>query len=447
MSIQVRKFFNWSFLCLTFCGLLILFNVNISKNLISSNTESFDSFYVVDSRKDNFGNKRLTILLNNHFYELENNNLSVGREYRAIYAVRYFSFSDNVFENYFLSKGVKGEVQIISGIEINKNCDLFCKSASFVSKSKQNLSTKVSNFTCHDFYPVIKDLYYSETKCNDISALILGLTYGDTSSMNKETKDVIRKFGLSHVISVSGFQVVFISSFIEIGLRKLKIKSNYRIAISCILLFWLGVYAGFQPPIIRALFSILIFYFATFFGRRCSRTRALIYSAFLMLILNPFYLFNISFQLSFLATFALIKTQYSNIYLNYILASVNAFLYTLPLIIGISGEISPIGVIVNILILNTLPLITYFCILGLVPILGDFFLVLVNIILLLFLNLLFENSYLFDTVKIDTFDKYEIIWYYLILFIFNSITKFLLNKNESFNNKNVNIFNPLSDLR
>jgi ComEC/Rec2-related protein len=414
----IRHVFNRSFWGLFCVGLLILWNINLSIYNTTLKTSAPKSFHVIDERRSQY-TTYFTVWDGEGLWEIDNPNLKVGSEYRGVFTSKqYFISSENSFEKYLRSQGIQGELKSEKTLEVNQKCDWLCSVFTIIKKNQNYAYLTATKFTCHEGYAMIKQLYYSEVSCADVASLITGLTYGDVSGMSKDTKEVMRKFGLTHLVAVSGFQVVLLSSILEMFFLSLKIKFRSRLFLILVSLFGMAIFTGLQAPIIRAFLSAMILLIARFTGRRCSQLRALIFSGGLMLIINPLYIFSISFQLSFAATFALLRTNFSTKFANIIWAPINAFLYTLPIIISFTSSVSPTGIITNILVAPFVSVVTYFSLIGFIPWVGDLFLIIVNIIIVLFLNLLNELSKYVELVEFGKMNIIEMGLYYIVLFTF-----------------------------
>ena len=104
----------------------------------------------------------------------------------------------------------------------------------------------------------------------------------------------------------------------------------------------------------------------TLSGREAPVLFALFTSAIIMLIYEPLWLFSISFQLSFLASFAVmefapvVESRFKwlpDLIKQDLVVSASAFLFTLPIIFENFHRVSITGIIVNALVLWTTPLI------------------------------------------------------------------------------------------
>jgi competence protein ComEC len=126
---------------------------------------------------------------------------------------------------------------------------------------------------------------------------------------------------------------------------------------------------GGTPSVLRASCMALLVLIARFTGRTYDVGRALIISGFIMVFINPYLLvFDTSFQLSFLSTIALIWiSPIVERYLEWIphrfglrevtCATLSTQLFVLPLILLKIGQVSLVGLPVNLLVLGVIPLL------------------------------------------------------------------------------------------
>lgn len=138
------------------------------------------------------------------------------------------------------------------------------------------------------------------------SALAGGILLGVKQSLGKNIEKVFVDTGLIHIVVLSGFNVVIIVKFFEYILGFfLSRKYIFWPTVIAIILFVLLV--GAQPPVLRASIMGIIGLLAFQKGSRYDIVRALIFAGLIMVAINPrILLWDVSFQLSFLATLGLI---------------------------------------------------------------------------------------------------------------------------------------------
>ncbi|GHT44237.1 hypothetical protein FACS189438_2630 [Bacteroidia bacterium] len=135
-------------------------------------------------------------------------------------------------------------------------------------------------------------------------SVLATITVGYRKEMPRETRRQFSVAGVAHILSVSGFHVAIVCNFISFALsflRQNRAGKWVHYALTLLLLWAFTAITGFAPSSIRAAL-MLSFYLS---GRQLSRItdkyNTLFASAFCMLAYNPFYLFDIGFQLSYAA--------------------------------------------------------------------------------------------------------------------------------------------------
>lgn len=133
--------------------------------------------------------------------------------------------------------------------------------------------------------------------------LMVGMLFGDCSFISEDTYEAFQKNGVAHILSVSGIHVGIVYLCISRLLGSRKTRIFYLLA-ALMLLFYAAL-SEFSPSVVRAVVMIFIHMFSKVSYRRYDFISCTAASALTMLIVNPFYLFNAGFQLSFMAVFCL----------------------------------------------------------------------------------------------------------------------------------------------
>lgn len=133
------------------------------------------------------------------------------------------------------------------------------------------------------------------------------MLFGDKSSLEQEISQSFSNAGAMHVLAVSGLHVgiiLMILVFLFGRLRFLSRSQVYLISITCIWLY--ALITGFSPSVVRASLMFSIFFGAQLTSRKSDSLNALFVSAFVILVLYPSSLFDIGFQLSYLAVLGIL---------------------------------------------------------------------------------------------------------------------------------------------
>ncbi len=133
--------------------------------------------------------------------------------------------------------------------------------------------------------------------------LMVGMLFGDRSFIGDDTYEVFQKNGIAHILSVSGIHVGIVYLFISRLFGNRKTRTFYVFV--ALILFSYAALSEFSPSVVRAVVMIYIHMFSKVSYRRYDFISCTATSALGMLLLNPFYLFNTGFQLSFMAVFCL----------------------------------------------------------------------------------------------------------------------------------------------
>ena len=182
---------------------------------------------------------------------------------------------------------------------------------------------------------------------------------GKSSYIDIESYNNYKINGVTHLFALSGLHVSLFSSIVLYILNKLKLNEKVTFTITSIFLITFSFIASFTPSILRAtIFFILssvnkIYYFFI-------KPKNLLYLTFAILIfINPFYIFDTGFILSFTITYFILlmneKITIEGNIKSILIVSMLSFLSSLPIIINLSYEINIIGFINNIFFI---PLVT-----------------------------------------------------------------------------------------
>ncbi len=202
------------------------------------------------------------------------------------------------------------------------------------------------------------------------ASLLGGLVVGAKQSLGKELLDDFRTVGVIHIVVLSGYNITIIALFIEWILSRL--KKHLRLIVAAIVMTLFALMVGGSATVIRATVMALLVLLARGTGRIYQVTRALLLAGFLMLLHNPKILvFDVSFQLSFLATVGLIyvspliepKVRFVTERFHMreiVVATLATQVFVLPFLLYKTGVLSVVSLPANLLILSAIPLTMLF---------------------------------------------------------------------------------------
>ncbi len=135
--------------------------------------------------------------------------------------------------------------------------------------------------------------------------IAVAMTLGDKSAINRETKELFSMVGASHVLALSGLHLMIIYGVISLltGRRRQRIASQVFI----VLAIWaFALLTGLSPSVVRSASMITLYALLSLGYREKMSVNTLAFVAIVMLIINPYALYDMGFQLSFLAVLAIV---------------------------------------------------------------------------------------------------------------------------------------------
>ena len=150
----------------------------------------------------------------------------------------------------------------------------------------------------------IKSYIYNETfeKFPGIEGKVaLSIAFGDKKILDEDLYEFFQESGTAHALAVSGLHFGILFMFINFILNRLKLREKYKAFISLFIIWCFAILVGFTPSVIRASSMITLFAISNIMNRRYDLFSSLGFICLLSVLINPFIIFNVGFQLSFLA--------------------------------------------------------------------------------------------------------------------------------------------------
>lgn len=139
--------------------------------------------------------------------------------------------------------------------------------------------------------------YLSEEESGIMDAMILG----DKSELDTEIKEQYQNAGISHILALSGLHIAAVGLAISKLLRKIGISKTYSSIISGVIISAYACLTGLSISTQRALIMFILASIATLCGRTYDLITAAAISSIIILFINPYYIYDSGFLLSFLA--------------------------------------------------------------------------------------------------------------------------------------------------
>lgn len=141
----------------------------------------------------------------------------------------------------------------------------------------------------------IYEKLFSKEEMGIVAAMILG----EKSGLSDEIKTLYQDNGISHILAISGLHISFFGRNLYRRFRKCRISFFSSALFSASFLLFYGCIAGFSHSAFRAIMMLLMTFLADVIGRSYDLVSAVYFSALLILIREPFCLFDAGSLLSF----------------------------------------------------------------------------------------------------------------------------------------------------
>ena len=226
--------------------------------------------------------------------------------------------------------------------------------------------------TLHDWS--VARLQYAMDE-GDARAVVLAMTTGERGEISNELRQHYAASGASHLLAVSGLHIGIAFMLVNILLLPLVLLryGNLLRSILAVALIWLYVWlCGMSPSAVRAaiMFSLLQFSLSSL--REYVSINILAGAAFIMLTFDTHLLFDISFQLSFVAVAAIVlwampiyrltatRFRVLNALIALLWVGLASTIATMPLVANTFSTISVIGIAINLAVIALANLIVLF---------------------------------------------------------------------------------------
>ncbi len=268
------------------------------------------------------------------------------------------------------------------------------------------------------------------------SNLAKSLMYGDDVYLDETFKEKCRNIGIGHMMCVSGTHVMFLTLAFE-NITNTKKKSKYFLVINFVLICYFYIVSLFK----LSLFRVLILSLLNMVLFKKNYFLKVFLCIYIMLVINPFYIFNAGVIFSFLSVISIrvfnpvissyvkVKLKITNEYIvSNLSLSISSLILILPFQIYYFGIICPISILSNIVISSVLAIlmryIFYSFILIFVPFISQILLKLV----FLLLNIFVVEVNIIDKINIFNISVPRINIWVIILYYFSLII--IMNKSR-----------------
>lgn len=193
------------------------------------------------------------------------------------------------------------------------------------------------------------------------SGLLAGMLLGVKNTLSSSLTISFRITGVSHVVAASGMNVTLIAGFLIAFFGRV-LKRRTALGVSIVGIVGYMILSGLDPSILRAGVMGILVFGSQLFGRQYTVVYSLFLTTGVLLIYDPLLITDVGFQLSVLATIGIIFLKplvpLKGFFIDDIGTTLAAQLATLPILLSTFGSYGMLSILVNALVLWTIPIIT-----------------------------------------------------------------------------------------
>lgn len=153
------------------------------------------------------------------------------------------------------------------------------------------------------------DFYFKEEENLQVAKALL---LGQKKNLDKEVSDAYATAGAMHILAVSGLHVGIIYGFFFLFVKPFRLPVSKRVLYLSLIILLIWGYAmltGMSPSVMRAATMFSLMALAQMKSRSPSIFNAIALSALILLVLDPFLIYSVGFQLSYIALLGILVIQ------------------------------------------------------------------------------------------------------------------------------------------
>ena len=229
---------------------------------------------------------------------------------------------------------------------------------SFKKKESVNFADKIKQKRLDLLFRIDNSSLQPQNK-----AILKGIILADRTEIDQEIINHFSKTGLIHILAISGSHMAIIFLMILFILNPIfSVKyRNIPIYISLAAIWGFAIFIDYGNSVVRSCIMITVYYIMIFLQRKPNLLHSLALAGMMILSIDTQQLFDVGFQLSFLAVFGIfwlykpitnhykpLKNRAIRFILNTFSLSLAAQLTTLPLILFYFHQFSIMSVFINV---------------------------------------------------------------------------------------------------
>ena len=201
-------------------------------------------------------------------------------------------------------------------------------------------------------------------KISKTSSYLQTFILGDKSYLNEEVYNTYKDNGISHLFSISGMHISLITTVLFYIIKRISYNNyiNYGIVISLLILYTLIL--GMMASILRTIIMYILFAINKLLKLNISDIQLMLLVLIIAILINPFIIYDIGFQYSYVISFSLIilkkrlskikKYSFKSLYISFV-----AFMVSFPITIYNFYQVNIISIPLNLIMIPLVSIIIF----------------------------------------------------------------------------------------
>ena len=363
-------------------------------------------------------------------YKIDGNQLSLDFDSDVI--GKYYFESLKEKENFNKTFSLGDTLSLKGTLEIPKNNTIpnTFNYKEYLKYKKINYILKIDSFKVYssnkNIFLKIKNYLYKRIYNIKYNDYLYAFILGKSSYLDEEEYENYKINGVTHLFALSGLHVSIFSLILLNIMKRLKLKEKLSFIITSLFLLFFSFVASYTPSILRAVIFFILSSINKIYYFHIKSINILYLTFIILVVINPFYIFNTGFILSFTITFfILLFNEYNSVksgLKSILIISLLSFFSSLPIIINMSYEINIISSINNIFFI---PFVTNIVFpVSIISVIFPKISYVLNI-LTTFMEYVsnISSNIVNITIYFPYFNKISIVFYYLFLILFIKLKK------------------------
>jgi len=176
-----------------------------------------------------------------------------------------------------------------------------------VTGHSNTITSRIATYRDRLLKGFVKHHFKPETQ-HIINALVLG----QRQDMDSQTVSAYADAGAAHILAISGLHIALLYGilfFLTKPLKRIKNGKTLQLLIPIVLLWFYALLTGFSASVVRSVTMLSFLNLGLFLNRSANSYQGILVSLLLLVVLKPNFVFDVGFQLSYMAVFAIISLQ------------------------------------------------------------------------------------------------------------------------------------------